>query len=70
MLTHGNLAYQRDNMGFYVQPRPGDRSLSLLPPWHIYERAVAYFLFSRACEQVWALSPAAASCCHCSPAPV
>lgn len=52
MLTHSNLAYQRSNMGYFVNAHPGDRTLSLLPPWHIYERAVAYYLFSCACEQV------------------
>lgn len=25
----------------------GDSTLSLLPPWHIYQRSVAYYLFSR-----------------------
>jgi hypothetical protein len=31
------------------QVSAGDSSLSLLPPWHIYQRTAAYYLFSR-CE--------------------
>lgn len=52
MLTHGNLKYQMDNLSFFLKPKPGERSLSLLPPWHIYERSCGYYLFSRACTQV------------------
>jgi hypothetical protein len=29
------------------QVSAGDSSLSLLPPWHIYQRTAAYYLFSR-----------------------
>jgi len=29
------------------QVSAGDSTLSLLPPWHIYQRSVAYYLFSR-----------------------
>ena len=52
MLSHANLRYQMDNLQFFLAPRAGDRSLSLLPPWHIYERSCGYFLYSRACTQV------------------
>ena len=38
-LTHGNLLYQVNNLGYYISVRPGDSALSLLPPWHIYERS-------------------------------
>lgn len=68
MLTHGNLAYQRSKFSHYVQPAPGERTLSLLPPWHIYERAVAYFLFSCACEQVSTLPCRAMQACCPPPA--
>ena len=48
MLSHANLKYQLDNLAFFLAPRAGERSLSLLPPWHIYERSCGYFLvFSR-----------------------
>lgn len=53
MLSHGNLNYQRQNLQYYVQPQAGDRALALLPPWHIYERACAYFLFSTGCQIVY-----------------
>ena len=39
MLTHSNLLYQVDNMSFFLSVQPGERTLSLLPPWHIYERS-------------------------------
>ena len=52
MLSHANLKYQLDNLDFFLSPRAGERSLSLLPPWHIYERSCGYFLYSRACTQV------------------
>ena len=40
-----------------LQVNPGDRVLSLLPPWHMYERAVAYHIFSCAGEQVYSSIP-------------
>ena len=46
MLTHANLMYQVSNLSFFIRPLPGERTLSLLPPWHIYERAVGYFVFA------------------------
>lgn len=46
-LTHGNLLYQVKNLGYYISVRPGDSALSLLPPWHIYERSCTYFLLSQ-----------------------
>ena len=46
MLTHANLMYQVSNLSFFIRPAPGERTLSLLPPWHIYERAVGYFVFA------------------------
>ena len=51
MLSHANLKYQLDNLAFFLAPQAGQRSLSLLPPWHIYERSCGYFLYSRACTQ-------------------
>ena len=65
------------NFTAFISPKPQDSALSLLPPWHIYERAVGYYLYARACRQVrpagWAelqCSTSAAcvtfTCCHCS----
>ena len=31
----------------------GHTSLSLLPPWHIYERTVSYYLLSQGARQVY-----------------
>ena len=51
MLTHRNMFYQIQNLKFYIQPDVGDSSLSLLPPWHIYERACGYYLYYSGCTQ-------------------
>ena len=39
MLSHANLCYQVNNLQHFLAVAPGQRTLSLLPPWHIYERA-------------------------------
>ena len=52
MLSHGNIFYQLDKFDYFVRLGPGDQTLSLLPPWHIYERAVGYYIFSCGCKQV------------------
>ena len=52
MLSHANLRYQVDNMGRYINLKAGDKSLSLLPPWHMYERACSYYMLRCACCQV------------------
>ncbi|XP_076916654.1 putative acyl-activating enzyme 16, chloroplastic [Bidens hawaiensis] len=53
MLTHNNLLHQVHNLFDVVPAVPGDRFLSLLPPWHAYERACEYFIFSLGIEQVY-----------------
>lgn len=53
MLTHGNLLHQVNTLGAVVQPRLGDRILSILPTWHAYERSAEYFLLSQGCTQVY-----------------
>lgn len=53
MLTHANLVHQIVHLGSVVQPEPGDRFLSLLPPWHMYERSAEYFALSRGVTQVY-----------------
>ena len=52
MLSHANIAYQVANFSSFVTPAAGEQTLSLLPPWHIYERTVSYDIFSRGCKQV------------------
>ncbi|MEQ9620402.1 MAG: AMP-binding protein [Coleofasciculus chthonoplastes F1-TOW-03] len=53
MLTHGNLLHQVTTFGIVLQPKPGDRVLSILPTWHVYERTVEYFLLSQGCTQIY-----------------
>lgn len=53
MLTHGNLVHQVETLGAVVQPKAGDRVLSILPTWHAYERSAEYFLLSQGCTQIY-----------------
>ncbi|GAB1539064.1 AMP-binding protein [Scytonema sp. NUACC21] len=53
MLTHGNLLHQITTIGVAVQPQVGDRILSVLPTWHIYERSIEYFFLSQGCTQIY-----------------
>mmetsp|Transcript_18441 Transcript_18441/g.48095 ORF Transcript_18441/g.48095 Transcript_18441/m.48095 type:complete len:769 (-) Transcript_18441:1861-4167(-) len=52
-LTHGNLAYQLNNLNHFLEVQPGEKLLSLLPPWHIYQRTVSYYVHSRAASVVF-----------------
>ena len=42
MLTHRNIAYNIEVMPMMVGVNVGDRVLSILPIWHIFERALEY----------------------------
>ncbi|CAN4120852.1 unnamed protein product [Withania somnifera] len=53
MLTHKNLLHQILNLWEIVPAVPGDRFLSMLPPWHAYERACEYFIFTQGTEQMY-----------------
>ncbi|XP_058093410.1 probable acyl-activating enzyme 16, chloroplastic isoform X2 [Magnolia sinica] len=53
MLTHQNLLHQIKSMWDIVPAQAGDRFLSMLPPWHAYERACEYFTFTYGIEQVY-----------------
>ncbi|WCJ27625.1 Long-chain-fatty-acid--CoA ligase 1 [Euphorbia peplus] len=53
MLTHKNLLHQIYNLWDVVPAEPGDRFLSMLPPWHMYERACEYFIMTLGVEQVY-----------------
>ena len=44
---------QINNLWEIVPAEPGDRFLSMLPPWHAYERACEYFIFSYGIQQVY-----------------
>ncbi|XP_047950523.1 probable acyl-activating enzyme 16, chloroplastic [Salvia hispanica] len=53
MLTHNNLLHQIGSFWDILPAVPGDRFLSMLPPWHAYERAAEYFIFTLGIEQVY-----------------
>ncbi len=53
MLTHGNLLHQVTTLGVVVQPKPGDRVLTLLPTWHSFGRVGEYFLLAQGCTQIY-----------------
>eukprot|EP00850_Spirogloea_muscicola_P003928 SM000016S01916 [mRNA] locus=s16:540320:545600:- [translate_table: standard] len=53
MLTHANLLHQVNNYHTVLSPTPGDVVLSLLPPWHMYERSAEYYTLSRGVRQVY-----------------
>ncbi|CAM6027280.1 unnamed protein product [Sphagnum balticum] len=53
MLTHANLLHQVRQLNSVVQPTAGDFVLSLLPPWHMYERSAEYFILSHGVTQVY-----------------
>lgn len=44
---------QITNLWDIVPAIPGDRFLSVLPPWHAYERSCEYFIFTYGVEQVY-----------------
>ncbi|KAL3506492.1 hypothetical protein ACH5RR_031874 [Cinchona calisaya] len=52
-LTHKNLLHQIRNLWDIVPAVPGDRFLSMLPSWHVYERSCEYFIFTFGIEQVY-----------------
>ncbi|XP_010247393.1 PREDICTED: long-chain-fatty-acid--[acyl-carrier-protein] ligase AEE15, chloroplastic-like isoform X2 [Nelumbo nucifera] len=53
MLSHQNLLHQIKNLWNIVPAEAGDKFLSMLPPWHTYERAAEYFTFTCGVQQVY-----------------
>ncbi len=53
MLSHGNLLHQIETFGTVLPPQKGDRVLSILPSWHVYERTCEYFILSQGCTQIY-----------------
>uniref|UniRef100_A0A7C9AL00 Long-chain-fatty-acid--[acyl-carrier-protein] ligase n=3 Tax=Opuntia streptacantha TaxID=393608 RepID=A0A7C9AL00_OPUST len=53
MITHKNLLHQIKSFWVIVPVKAGDRFLSMLPPWHAYERATEYFIFTYGAEQLY-----------------
>lgn len=46
MLTHRNMVYNMIHVPPMVGLKPGDRGLSILPVWHIFERAMDYAIIA------------------------
>ncbi|GBF80436.1 AMP-dependent synthetase/ligase [Aphanothece sacrum] len=53
MLSHKNLLHQVRNLDSVIEPKTGDRALSILPSWHSYERSIEYFLLSQGCTLIY-----------------
>ncbi|GAQ91218.1 Acyl-ACP Synthetase [Klebsormidium nitens] len=53
MLTHDNLLHQVRNYRVVLDVQPGEVLLSLLPPWHMYERSAEYFCLASGARQVY-----------------
>ena len=56
-LTHHNLIYQNAHFDAYSDIPVGATCLSILPPWHIYERSAGYFVLSRRANLVYTSVP-------------
>ena len=48
MLTHHNFLAQLDEIPERIFLNPGERALSVLPVWHVFEREVEYVMFCQA----------------------
>ena len=44
MLSHGNFLSQLDELPERIYLNPGERALSVLPVWHVYERLLEYLI--------------------------
>ena len=64
MLTHANFLSQLAAIGDVISARPGERVLSLLPPWHCYERTTMYFLLSSLMHDEVTWPSTAGLCCE------
>ncbi len=53
MLTQSNFGHQIDVLPDTLAMHPGERFLSILPPWHIFERTVEYIALCCGCELVY-----------------
>jgi len=49
ILTHRNIMYNVRNMPELIDLQESDRWISILPSWHIFERAVEYIALSKGC---------------------
>lgn len=52
-LTHANLLHQVNMVPQVIEFTPEDRFLTLLPPWHSFERAVEYIAIAGGCSTAY-----------------
>ncbi len=53
MLTHMNFLAQLDELQERIFGNPGEKALSVLPVWHVFEREVEYVVFIQALSLVY-----------------
>ncbi|MDX2479864.1 MAG: long-chain fatty acid--CoA ligase [Desulfuromusa sp.] len=53
LLTHRNIMYNVRNMPELIALQESDRWVSILPSWHIFERAAEYIALSKGCCTVY-----------------
>ena len=53
MLSHSNLIHQLTILPAILQPSPEDKTLSILPTWHVFGRVGEYYMLSQGCTQIY-----------------
>lgn len=53
MLNHTNMMYNLEEVPKVIDLHKGDVWLSILPPWHVFERGVEYVSLSHGCKMVY-----------------
>lgn len=53
MLNHSNLINQLTILPAIIQPSAGDKTLSILPTWHVFGRVGEYYMLSQGCTQIY-----------------
>ena len=57
LLTHKNICHNIHNLPPLIAVTQEDTWLSILPTWHIFERALEYIAFSKGCTLVYSSVP-------------
>lgn len=52
-LTHKNIMSQIQGFPDFVKVNHGQTTMSMLPPWHIYERTASYYILSSGLTQIY-----------------
>ncbi len=52
-LTHGNILHQIETLPAHVQTDENDRWVSVLPPWHVFERTVEYGVIAQGASMAY-----------------